>query len=97
MPPPHFPLISSYWYKNVFINLLGILYDNLWFCDPWFYEQNYLSPVTYKIQWLDIPPFCHFMRIAHVTEAPSTGAALFKQTEETQITIKNYQLASKLS
>ena len=32
------------------------------------------------------------MRIAHVTEAPSTGAPLFKQAEETQITIKNIDL-----
>ena len=53
--------------------------------------------VTYKIQWLDTPPFSHFMRIAHVTEAPSTGAPLFKKAEETQITIKNYWLASTLS
>ena len=37
-PPPHSSLISSYWFKNVVINLLGIWYDNLWFC-----EQNYLS------------------------------------------------------
>ena len=44
--------------------------------------------MTYKIQRLDTPPFGHFMRIAHVTEAPSTGASLFKQAEETQITIK---------
>ena len=28
------------------------------------------------------------MRIAHVTVAPSTGAPLFKQVEETRITIK---------
>ena len=28
------------------------------------------------------------MCIAHVTEAPSTGTPLFKQAEETQITIK---------
>ena len=28
------------------------------------------------------------MRIAHVTEAPPTGAPLFKQAQETQITIK---------
>ena len=47
------------------------------------------GPVTYKIQWLDTPPFGHFMRIAHVTMAPSTCAPLFKQAEETQITIKN--------
>ena len=37
------------------------------------------------------------MSIAHVTEAPSTGAPLFKQAEETQINIKNYCLASTLS
>ena len=56
-----------------------------------------LQPVTYKIQWLDTTPFGHFMRIAHLTEAPSTGTPLFKQAEETQITIKNYRLASTLS
>ena len=53
--------------------------------------------VTYKIQWLDTPPFGHFMLIAHVTVAPSTGAPLFKQAEETQIIIKYYRLASTLS
>ena len=41
-----------------------------------------MKSVTYKIQWLDTPPFGHFMRIAHVTEAPSTGAPLFKQAEK---------------
>ena len=63
--------------------------------------EKYLNgshwPVTYKIQWLDTPPFGHFMRITHVTEAPSTGAPLFKQAEETLFTIKNYLLASTLS
>ena len=49
--------------------------------------------MTYKIQWLDTPPFGHLMRIVHVTVAPSIGAPLFKQAEETQITIKNYWLA----
>ena len=56
-----------------------------------------MDPVTYKIQWLDTPPFGHFMCIAHVTVVSSTGAPLFKQAEETQITIKNYQRASTLS
>ena len=37
---PHLPLISSLIQKRY---LLGIWYDNLWFCDPWFYQQNYLS------------------------------------------------------
>ena len=55
------------------------------------------KPVTYKIQWLHTLPFGHFMRIVHVTVAPYTGAPLVKQTEETQITIKNYRLASTLS
>ena len=59
--------------------------------------MKYILAVTYKIQWLDTPPFGHFMRIAHVTAAPSTGAPLFKQAEETQITIKSYRLASTLS
>ena len=36
--------------------------------------RTYLEPVTYKIQWLDTPPFGHFMHIAHVTLGPSTGA-----------------------
>ena len=57
-----------------------------------------ICSVKYKIQWLDTPPFGHFMRIAHVTvAAPSTGAPLLKQAEETQITIKKYRLASTLS
>ena len=74
-------LKSNYMY-NVFYMLLKLI-------------QN--TSVTYKIQWLDTPPFGHFMRIAHVTEMPSTGAPLFKQAEEMQITIKKYQLASTLS
>ena len=56
-----------------------------------------VKSVTYKIQWLDTPPFGHFKRIAHVTEAPSAGTPLCKQAEETQITIKNCRLASTLS
>ena len=55
--------------------------------------QCHLYAMTYKIQWLNTPPFGHFMRIMHVTKVPSTGAPLFKQAEETQITIKNYRLA----
>ena len=31
------------------------------------------------------------MRIVHVIVAPSTGAPLFKQAEETQITVKTYR------
>ena len=56
-------------------------------------KMKILRAVTYKIQRLDTPPFGHFMRITHVTKAPPTGAPLFKQAEETQITIKNYRLA----
>ena len=43
-----------------------------------------VNSVTFKIQCLDTPPFGHFVRIAHVTEAPSTGAQLFKQAEKKQ-------------
>ena len=80
-----------------------ILQDNSWTESPGlknlcaFCSCMSVWSVTYKIQWLDTPPFGHFMRIVHVTEAPSTGAPLFKQAEETQITFKNYRLASTLS
>ena len=46
-----------------------LLHTNMRYFCPYLYYT-----VTYKIQWLNTPPFGHFMRIAHVTVAPSTGA-----------------------
>ena len=73
----YFQHSADYCLKHFFIIFTSFYYSE--FLHKTFKEKHGTpTPVTYKIQWLDTP-FGHFMRIAHVTVAPSTGAPLFKQ------------------